>query len=207
MYPTPAPHLSDEVKKTTLADNVKVPIRVTQHHETPVANDLMRTETVPSLASIQQEASLPQRISSGFTAQSVPESVLLKRDASVGSDMGHSAAASNSSPPSWLLRSGGSKGGDTSDPFGDTSSQARLLDAMARVPPVVAPPALAATTDTEKPLERLVYVMSNDGVPMVRNPDSKYLVQEHGKTGKKVKKDYDTRRRALAARGRLDLIL
>ena len=222
MYPTPAPHLSDEVKKTHLADNIKVHIPVSEHHEVPVANDLMREEHVPSLA-----------------AQSVPESLLLQRDASVGSEMGYSKAMSSSSPPPWLqgpkglagcaqsplLRSGSAMSVDTKDPFGDNNSYARLLDTMAaggiaQIPATrecahtpkgylssqLGTSYLASPSKAETPLKKLEYDVKND-VPMIRNPKTNRLVVKDGRLGKQIVKEYDTKRRVLASLGRLDLIL
>ena len=194
----PVPHLSDEVKKTTLADNVKVPVKmeVSKHHETPVANDLMKEEKIHSLAasSLQREV---RHLSSGL---------------------------SNSSPPSWLLRSGVySFSSEDGDPFGDDSKQAQaplqgvgpsphsagnlhLLDNMAKSPHVT--PMLAEKpmlSEKFSPLEKLVYDF-RDGQYKVKNPDSKKWVKEDGPTGKAVKLKYEIRRRELARMGRIDLI-
>ena len=185
MYPTPAPHLSDEVKQTYLADNIKVPVKmeVTKHHETPVANDLMKEEKIHSLA-----------------ANSI------QREVSVDSDL--SSVPSDSSPPPWLLRSGSvySFSSEDRDPFGDDSKQARLLDNMAKSPyvtPILADKPLSAEKHT--PLEKLVYEF-RDGQHKVKNPDSKKWVKEDGPTGKEVKLKYEIRRRELARMGRMDLI-
>ena len=180
-----APHLSDEVKKTTLADNVKEPVKmeVGKHHETPVANDLMKEEKIHSLA-----------------ANSI------QREVSVDSDL--SSVPSDSSPPPWLLRSGSvySFSSEEGDPFGDSSSQARLLVNMAKSPYVT--PILAEKpmlSEKLSPLEKLVFEF-RDGQQKVKNPDTKQWVKEDGPTGKKVLLKYEIRRRELARMGRMDLI-
>lgn len=181
----PVPHLSDEVKKTTLADNVKEPVKmeVSKHHEMPVPNDLMKEEKIHSLAANS-----------------------LQREVSVDSDL--SSIPSDSSPPPWLLRSGSvySFSSEEGDPFGDDSKQARLLDNMAKSPHVT--PILAEKpmlSEKLSPLEKLVFEF-RDGQQKVKNPDSKKWVKEDGPTGKEVKLKYEIRRRELARMGRMDLI-